>query len=49
VAGVVTNTPDNLMQWIEDPHSVDPKSAMPGTGISHAEARHVAAYLYTLR
>ena len=49
VAGVVTNTPDNLMQWIEDPHSIDPKSAMPVTGISHAEARHVAAYLYTLR
>jgi len=49
IAGVATNTPDTLIQWIEDPHSIDPKTAMPVTGISRAEARHVAAYLYTLR
>lgn len=49
IGGVITNTPDNLIQWIEDPHSIDPKSAMPATGISRAEARHVAAYLYTLQ
>ena len=49
VGGVTTNTPDNLIQWIEDPRSIDAKSAMPATGISRAEARHVAAYLYTLR
>jgi cytochrome c2 len=49
VGGVVTNTPDSLIQWIENPRSLDPKTAMPVTGISHKEARHVAAYLYTLR
>jgi cytochrome c2 len=49
IGGVVTNTPDNLIRWIEDPHSIDPKSAMPVTGISRTEARHVAAYLYTLQ
>ncbi len=49
VGGVATNTPDTLIQWIEDPRSIDPKTAMPVTGISNREARHVAAYLYTLR
>jgi cytochrome c2 len=49
VGGVATNTPDTLIQWIENPRSLDPKTAMPVTGISRPEARHVAAYLYTLR
>jgi cytochrome c2 len=49
IGGVTTNTPDSLIQWIENPRSLDPKTAMPITGISRQEARHVAAYLYTLR
>jgi cytochrome c2 len=49
IGGVAANTPDSLVQWIENPRSVDPMTAMPVTGISRDEARHVAAYLYTLR
>jgi cytochrome c len=49
VAGVVTNTPDNLTRFIVDPKSVDDKSAMPKTGIDAEKARDVAAYLYSLR
>jgi len=49
IAGVTTNSPNSLIQWIENPRSIDPKTAMPVTGISRGEARHVAAYLYTLR
>ncbi|WP_370644869.1 cytochrome c family protein [Microvirga sp. ACRRW] len=49
IGGVTTNSPDNLVQWIENPKSIDSKTAMPVTGISSAEARHVATYLYTLR
>jgi cytochrome c2 len=49
VGGVVANTPDTLIQWLEDPRSLDPKTAMPSTGMSRLESRHVAAYLYTLR
>jgi cytochrome c1 len=45
----VTNTPHNLVAFIADPRSIDPKSAMPRTGITPAEARDVAAYLYSLR
>jgi cytochrome c2 len=47
VGGVLTNTPDNLVRWIVDPHAIDPKTAMPVTGISPSEARDVAAYLYS--
>ncbi|MBP2237941.1 cytochrome c1 [Sinorhizobium kostiense] len=48
IAGVLPNSPENLIRWIEHPHDVDPQTAMPETGISAAEARHVAAYLYSL-
>jgi cytochrome c len=48
VGGVVPNTPDNLVAWIMDPPKIDPLTAMPATGVSEAEARDVAAYLYTL-
>jgi cytochrome c2 len=49
IGGVLTNRPDHLVRWIVNPHAVSPKTAMPVTGISEAEARHVAAYLLTLR
>jgi cytochrome c2 len=46
IAGVASNTPDNLIRWIVDPQAFSPRSAMPITGISEAEARDLAAYLY---
>ncbi len=46
IGGVARNTPDNLVRWIVDPHSLSPHSAMPTTGITADEARDVAAYLY---
>jgi cytochrome c1 len=46
IAGVIRNTPDNLMAWIVAPQALSPRSAMPATGITAAEARDVAAYLY---
>jgi cytochrome c1 len=46
IGGVANNTADNLVQWIVSPQSFSPHSAMPTTGISEAEARDVAAYLY---
>lgn len=45
IAGSLENTPENLVHWIQDPKSVNPRTAMPRTGISEAEARDVAAYL----
>ena len=49
LGGVLTNTPDNLVRWIVNPRAISPKTAMPVTGISEKDARHVAAYLLTLR
>jgi cytochrome c len=47
VGGVVPNSPDNLVRWIVSPQAFSPRSAMPATGISEAEARDVATYLYS--
>jgi cytochrome c len=48
VAGVLPNSAGNLIRWIVDPPAIDPRTAMPASGISEAEARDVAAYLYAL-
>jgi len=45
----IPNTPANLMHWIRHPRQVSPDTAMPDTGVTEADARHIAAYLYTLR
>lgn len=46
IAGVLANSADNLVQWIQDPPGFDPKTAMPNLGLSPQEARDAAAYLY---
>jgi cytochrome c len=48
VAGVLTNTPDNLVRWIRHPRQVDSLTAMPDMGVGERDARDIAAYLYTL-
>jgi cytochrome c len=47
IAGVLPNTASNLIDWIVQPEARDPHSAMPITGITRAEARDVAAWLYS--
>jgi len=49
VGGVVRNTPENLVRWIQDPPGVDPMTAMPNLRVKPEDARDMAAYLYTLR
>ena len=49
IAGNLPNEPDNMIRWLVDPQAVEPGTAMPNLGLSEGEARHVAAYLYTLR
>lgn len=48
VGGVLPHTPANLLRWIQDPQKVDSLTAMPNLGVSERDARHIAAYLYTL-
>ena len=47
VGGVARHDADTLIRWIVAPQSLSPRSAMPVTGISEAEARDIAAFLYT--
>lgn len=48
IAGVLTNTPDHMVRWIQDPPAVDSATAMPSLGLTEADARDIAAYLYAL-
>lgn len=47
IGGVANNSSDKLVQWIVSPQTFSPRTAMPATGITEAEARDVAAYLYS--
>ncbi len=49
IAGSLPNSPDNLVAWLLDPPAVRENTAMPRLGLTEAEARHLAAYLFTVR
>lgn len=49
IAGELPNTPENLVTWIKNPVAVEPETAMPNLGLTDAQAKDIAAYLYTLR
>lgn len=48
IAGRFPNQPATLVVWLRDPPSLSPETAMPPTPLSEAQARDVAAYLYSL-
>lgn len=49
LAGVLPNSPDNMVRWIRAPQSVTPRTAMPDLGVTERDARDIAAYLATLK
>jgi cytochrome c len=49
IAGVLQNTPENMMRWIENPPAVDEHTVMPNLGVTPTDAADIAGYLYTLR
>jgi cytochrome c len=49
LAGNLANTPEQMMRWIDDPPAVQPRTAMPRTGVTSEDLRHITAYLYQLR
>ena len=49
IAGVLQNTPGNMVRWIENPKTVDDKTVMPDLGVTSQDAADIAGYLYTLR
>ena len=47
LAGMLPNTPENLMRWVQNPHAVKEKTAMPKLDVSSQDAHDIAAYLYS--
>ncbi|WP_454718654.1 c-type cytochrome [Caulobacter segnis] len=48
IAGRHPNQPEVLTRWLRDPPALSPDTAMPASDLTEAQARDVAAYLYTL-
>ena len=49
VAGVLVNSPAELVRWIREPDAVKPGTAMPNAHVTEQDARDIVAYLYGLR
>ncbi len=49
IAGLIANTPSNLVAWLRSPQTVAPGNAMPDMGLSGRQAGDVAAYLEGLQ
>ncbi|MGH8242432.1 MAG: c-type cytochrome [Steroidobacteraceae bacterium] len=46
LAGRYPNVPPRLVEWIRHAPALDSRTAMPDLGVTEAEARDIAAYLY---
>ncbi|MGH6842504.1 MAG: c-type cytochrome [Methylocella sp.] len=49
IGGIAPNQPALLAQWVRNAPSIAPDTGMPELPLTDAQARDVAAYLYTLR
>jgi cytochrome c1 len=49
IAGMLRNTPDNMVAWLKNPQAVIPGNAMPNMNLNDAQARDITAYLAGLR
>jgi cytochrome c len=49
IAGVLPNTPENMLQWLQNPPAVQPFTAMLNMGVTETDAWDIAGYLYMLR
>lgn len=48
IAGILINTPENMVRWLKSPQQFDPASAMPALGLTERDALDIAAFLSTL-
>jgi cytochrome c2 len=48
IAGQLPNVPGVLVAFLENPPVLVPNTGMPNVGLTPEEARHIAAYLYTV-
>ena len=48
IAGLLRNTPSNMIVWLMAPQDIVPNNAMPDLGLNEEQARDITAYLYTI-
>jgi cytochrome c oxidase subunit 2 len=48
-AGVLTQTPENTMRWLQDPQKVKPGNRMPNLHLAPDELRDLTAYMESLK
>jgi cytochrome c2 len=48
IAGTLANTPNVLVEFLENPPALVPRTAMPDVELTTTQARDIAAFLYTL-
>ena len=48
-AGMWPNTPENVAEWVKDPHRLKPGVKMPALGLTDEQAKAVAVYLMSLK
>ena len=44
IAGMLRNTPDNMVRWLKNPQAVIPGNAMPNMNLNDKQARDITAY-----
>jgi len=49
IAGVLTNTPENLSAWLQHPEAFNERTAMPNLNVTPEDARDMIAHLYSTR
>jgi cytochrome c len=49
LAGVLPNSPANMVRWIRAPQSIKPQTMMPDLQVQAAHATDMVAHLYRLR
>ena len=49
IAGMLRNTPDNMVAWLRNPQAIIPGNAMPNMNLSDAQARDITTYLAGLQ
>jgi cytochrome c2 len=49
IAGMLRNTPENMVRWLKNPQAVIPGNAMPNMNLNDAQARDITAYLADLQ
>jgi cytochrome c2 len=48
IAGMLRNTPENMVRWLKNPQAIVPGNAMPNMHLNDGQARDITAYLAEL-